>query len=172
MKMRSRFMLLPTALLSLNSASALNLQPMDVAQNRLYPDAELIPVEFKMTSDQVARIRAHYKVPVLRPQVKAWRVKEGGWLYLDQVYGLHDIVTYLVAIDDDGNVTGIEVLTCAEGWCDLYTPEWRGHLVGQRYGKWQPTEVAPMVSGATLSSRHVAEGVKKVLAIHNHYTPK
>jgi hypothetical protein len=173
MKMRARFSLISAAALALaQPAAAIELQTMAEAQKALYPNAKLTPVEFKLTADQVSRLRYEFKVPVLRPQVKAWRIENGGWLYLDQVYGLHDIVTYLVAIDDAGKVTGIEVLTCADGFCGLYTPQWRSTFAGKEYGKWQPSQAVPMVSGATLSSRHVAEGVKKILAIHALYAPK
>jgi len=167
-------MLVPAiAVLGLSeTARAVDLQTLDAAKNRLFPNAKLVPVDFKLSSDQVARLRSEYKVPVLRPQVKAWRAESGGWLYLDQVYGLHDIVTYLVAVNAAGTVQGVEVLTCAEGYCDLYTVDWRSKFIGRVHGKWRPQEAVPMVSGATLSSRHVAEGVKKVLAIHALYAPK
>jgi hypothetical protein len=35
-----------------------------------------------------------------------------------------------------------------------------------------PEEVVPIISGSTLSCVHVAEGVKKVLAIHARYMPQ
>lgn len=173
MKMRVRFSLVSAAALALaQPASAIELQTMAQAQKALYPSEKLSPVDFKLTENEVSKLRYEFKVPVLRAQVKGWRTANGGWLYLDQVYGLHDIVTYLVAIDDKGKVTGVEVLTCADGFCGLYTPQWRGHFAGKEYGKWQPSEAVPMVSGATLSARHVAEGVKKMLAIHSLFTPK
>jgi len=171
--MRSRFLLVPAALIAFSGpVHAVDLQTLASAQERLYPGAKLTPADFTLTDDQYELLKAEYKVPAFRPAVKAWRVEGGGWLYLDQVYGLNDIVTYVVAVSDDGQVRGIEILVCADGFCDMYTPEWRGAFKGQVHGKWQPSEQVPMVSGATLSSFHVAEGVKKILAIHARFLPK
>ena len=49
--------------------------------------------------------------------------------------------------------------------------EWRATLVGRTHGKWNPADVVPNISGTTLSTVHVAEGVKKILAIHARYLP-
>jgi len=171
--MRSRFFLVPTAIVAFCApAQAIDLQTLESAQEKLYPGAKLTPSDFTLSRDDFEALKAEYNVPAFRPAVKAWRAQGGGWLYLDQVYGLSDIVTYVVAVSDDGKVRGLEVLVCAEGFCDMYTPEWRNAFLGQTYGKWDPTQSVPMVSGATLSSVHVAEGVKKILAIHTRFSPK
>jgi hypothetical protein len=44
--------------------------------------------------------------------------------------------------------------------------------VGLEHGRWDPTRTVPMVSGSTLSATHVAEGVKKMLAVHARYRPQ
>lgn len=170
---RFRFSLLPSALLAVVPlASGVDLQSLESARSRLFPDATLVPADFKLTPEQYARLKSEYAVPMLRPAVKAWRTDAGDWLFLDQVYGRDDIVTYLVAVDRGGHVRGIEVLVCAEGYCnEIYTPEWRARLASLIHGRWNPRDAVPLVSGATLSSVHVAEGVKKILAIHARYLP-
>jgi hypothetical protein len=152
-------------------AVAFDVQTLEEAQQRLAPGAKLTPADFKLTPEQFAQLKQQYAVPAIRPAVKAWRVDTGGWLFLDQVYGLNDIVTYLVAVGDDGKVRGLEVLVCADGYCDVFTREWRARLVGASHGKWMPEELVPIVSGATLSTTHIAEGVKKILAIQARYMP-
>jgi hypothetical protein len=170
----SRLLLVPAAIVvaaSAQPASGFELQSLEAAQAKLAAGRRLTPADFRLTPEQHIRLQQEYRVPSLRPAVKAWRIEGGGWLFLDQVYGLNDIVTYLVAIGDDGEVDGLEVLVCAEGYCDIFTPEWRATLVGRTHGKWEPTEVVPMISGATLSCTHVGEGVKKLLAIHARFLP-
>ena len=169
---RALLRLLPAALFAaVPCAHALDLQSFEQAAQKLYPGRKLTPADFKLTPEQFARLKSEYRVPALRPAFKVWQVEGGGWLYLDQVWGLNDIVTYLAAIGADGKLLGIEVLVCAEGYCDLYTPAWRGQLAGRSEGKWAPAEAATIVSGATLSCTHVAEGVKKLLAIHGRFRP-
>lgn len=172
-----RLRLLPAALLpaawlaAAPAALAFNLQTLEEAQQKLYPGRKLTPADFKLAPEQYARLKADFHVPAMRPAIKAWRVEGGGWLYLDQVWGRDDIVSYLAAVSEDGKLLGIEVLVCADGYCDHYTKQWRARLVGLTAGNWEPTEAAIMVSGATLSCTHVAEGVKKLLAIHARYRP-
>ncbi len=171
--MRSLFALVPTALIAFGTpAVAIENQTLAAVQARLYPGAQLTPADFALTESQVERLKQDYDVPFIRSQFKAWRAPIGGWLFFDQVYGLQDIVSYAVAIDAEGAVTGIEILVCAEGFCDIAKPEWGALLIGKTYGKWSPKTGVTTISGATLSSVHVTEGVKKLLAIHAHYLPK
>lgn len=172
--MKHRFLLVPAvALVAAQYAPASDQQTLEQGQQRLFPGAKLIPADFKLSPEQFAQLKAEYKVPSFRPLVKAWRVEGGGWLFLDQVYGLNDVVTYLIGISDDGRLRGIEVLTCADGYCDMYAPEspWRAKLMQATHGRWNPVEKVPVVSGATQSCTHVAEGVKKMLAIHARFLP-
>ncbi len=168
----SQLRFLPLALLATPMVSqAFDLQSLQDGQQKLFPGRKLTPADFKLTPAQFSLLKSEYRVPAMRPAVKAWQVEGGGWLFLDQVWGLNDVVSYLVAVADSGKLLGIEVLVCADGYCDLYTRDWRGQLVGLTHGKWQPTEAVTLVSGATLSCTHVAEGVKKVLAIHARFRP-
>lgn len=147
-------------------------QALEAAIQRIYPGEELISADFKLSPRDYARLKYDYDVPSIRPRVKAWRTAAGDWLFLDQVYGLNDIVTYLLGVNGEGRITGLEVLACAEGYCgSVYTDAWRTQMGKATLGKWQPADVVPLISGATLSTTHVAEGVKKLLAIHAHYLP-
>jgi hypothetical protein len=168
--MHHRLWLIPVAaILASQQVQAYDLQTVQEAQRKLFPGGQLTPFELKLSKEQFAQLKFEYKVPAFRPLFKGWRVENQGWIYLDQVYGLNDIVTYLVGIDEQGHCIGIEVLVCADGYCDLYSPQWRGYFSGLAHGRWDPEKKIPMVSGSTLSAVHVAEGVKKILAVHNRY---
>lgn len=168
--MRAKFLLVPVTALALSTAAfAVDLQTLETGQEKLFPGAKLTKADFTLTQDQFEILKAEFNVPAFRPAFKAWRTEDGSWLILDQVYGLNDVITYLVALTPDGVSKGIEVLVCAENFCDLYTPEWRTQLAGKTIGKWDPAKEVQMVSGSTLSSVHVAEGVKKIVAIHGRY---
>lgn len=172
--MRFRFHLVPALSLAVSAAvHGDQLQSLDDAIDRIYPDQTLEAADFKLAPRDYQRLKFEYQVPSIRPQVKAWRTDTGDWLFLDQVYGLNDIVTYLLGVDTQGRVTGLEVLTCAEGYCDsVFTTQWREQMAQSTHGKWMPEDVVPILSGATLSTTHIAEGVKKLLAIHARYLPQ
>ena len=172
--MRFRFLLVPTVAVSVTAGvNADQLQSLDAAIARIYPGEELTPADFKLEPREYTRLKFEYRVPSIRPQVRAWRTASGDWLFLDQVYGLNDIVTYLLGVNPRGEITGLEILTCAEGYCDsVFTPQWRAQMARARHGHWMPGDVVPLLSGATLSTTHIAEGVKKLLAIHARYLPR
>ncbi len=171
--MQFKFLLVPTLAMTVSAdAQADQLQTLDEAIERIYPNENLLTADFELASRDYNRLKFEYKVPSIRPKVKAWKTQSGDWLFLDQVYGLNDIVTYLLGVDSQGSVTGLEVLTCAEGYCDsVFTQQWRAQMAKSTHGHWMPGDVVTLVSGATLSTTHIAEGVKKLLAIHARYLP-
>jgi Na+-translocating ferredoxin:NAD+ oxidoreductase RnfG subunit len=91
-----------------------------------------------------------------------------GVVITDRVLGKHELIDYAVAISPEGRVLQVEIL------------EYREHYGGQiRESKWRnqfkgKTASAPLklnediynISGATISCRHVTEGVKRVLATY------
>jgi hypothetical protein len=171
--MRSRLLLIPTAVvLAASPAAGLDFETLAAGQANLFPNANLIPIDFSLTDPQVDRLQNEVGVPVLHPQVKVWKASTGGWLFLDQVYGLNDIITYLVALDDKGAVRGVEILVCVEGFCDISTREWRAQFTGKKMNGFDPKAQISNISGETLSATHVAQGVKKVLAIHAMFMPE
>jgi hypothetical protein len=171
--MRSQLLLVPAALvLASGTAAALNFQTLESGQARIFPGARFAPVDFTLTDAQVEALRKVYGVPVKHRQIKAWRVSTGGWLFLDQVFGLDDTISYLVGISPQATVVGVEILVCVQGFCDIATPEWKSQFVGRREGKWVPQSEIRNISGSTLSAMHVAEGVKKTLAIHARFMPR
>jgi len=106
-------------------------------------------------------------------EVKRWRVWEGarpaGWVYWDQVTGKHEFITYAVGIGPDGAVRGVEILEYRESiGHEVRSPKWRSQFAGK-------TSRSPMkfdvdirnISGATLSCRHVTDGVRRLLTTHD-----
>ena len=64
------------------------------------------------------------------------------------------------------------MLTCAQGYCEtVFTEAWREQMAKATHGYWMPEDVVPITSGSTYSTTHIAEGVKKLLAIHASYLP-
>jgi Na+-translocating ferredoxin:NAD+ oxidoreductase RnfG subunit len=100
--------------------------------------------------------------------VRVWAVSGGGWFFVDDVLGKHEFITYAVGLDATGAVRGVEILTYREAYGgQINTPKWRAQFTGK-------TTASPLlldqdianITGATLSCRHVMEGVKRVLSIY------
>lgn len=163
--MRFQFLMIPAAIVAVATpAAALKYQELAAAQEKLYPGATLTPADFTLTAEQVNQLNTEFAVPVMHAETRAWRASTGGWLFLDQVYGLNDVVTYLLAISDQGAVTGLEVLVCVEGFCEIGEPAWKNQFLGKKHSGDLIAETR-QISGSTLSTMHVTEGVKKMLAV-------
>ena len=100
-----------------------------------------------------------------------WRaIKDGktlGWFAVDEVIGKHEFITYAVGLSPDGHVLGVEIMTYRETYGGgVRNAIWRQHLVGKTLADpFKLDEDVPNISGGTLSSRNVMDGVKRVLAI-------
>ncbi len=138
------------------------------AQGVLFPGASLTPVTVTLTADQVAGIEADSGVSVRSRQVRAWKASTGGWLIVDEVLGKHEFIPIAVAFDRHGAVRGVEILEYRESYGDgVRDAAWRAQFTGKRRG-------APLtldadirnIAGATLSSRHITDGVKRLLSTH------
>jgi FMN-binding domain len=84
------------------------------------------------------------------------------------VIGKHLVIDYAVALEPDGRVRQVEILEYRESYGGEITAQsWLDQFVGM-------TGLDPIaldrdirsISGATLSSRHMTEGVKRILALY------
>jgi Na+-translocating ferredoxin:NAD+ oxidoreductase RnfG subunit len=76
------------------------------------------------------------------------------------------MITYAVALTPDGAVKRVEVLEYRETYGgEIRNPAWRQQFVGKRFGsQLQLGKDIKNISGATLSSRHVTDGVRRLVA--------
>ena len=91
-----------------------------------------------------------------------------GWLIVDQVIGKTDIITFALALGPDGAVTSLEILEYREAHgSEVRLPAWRRQFVGRQTK--DPVRLGSdirNISGATLSCRHVTEGVRRLLTLY------
>jgi Na+-translocating ferredoxin:NAD+ oxidoreductase RnfG subunit len=103
---------------------------------------------------------------------QVWRAQAGskflGFFIVDYVIGKHLVIDYAVALDPDGRIRQVELLEYRESYGgEIANPDWLAQFAGKTSR--DPIEINKdirNISGATLSSRHVTEGVKRVLAIY------
>jgi len=168
--MRSRLLWLAAAPVALVATSAMAKVYLGVeqAQALAFPGASFAPAFRPLNDAQVAEIQRLSGVHVLSRDLKAWRVSTGGWFIADQVVGKHEFITFSVAIDRTGAVKDVEILEYRESYGDqVRNSAWRAQFVGKRNGaKLRLDDDIKNISGATLSSRHVTDGVKRLLATH------
>jgi hypothetical protein len=138
------------------------------AQEALLPGVKLAPVPIHLTAEQRRAIELRSGVRVRSPEVQAWRGADGSWFLVDEVLGKHEYITYACALDPRGAVLGIEILSYRETYGgEIRRAAWRRQFAGK-------TAASPLkldadiqnITGATLSCRHITDGVKRLLATH------
>ena len=135
------------------------------AQAQMFPGQALRPAPVELTPEQVAAIRKASGEQPLSKEVKAWRAPDGGWFIVDEVVGKHEFITFALALDHGGAVKDVEIMDYKETYGgQVRDPRWRQQFVGKKPG--EPLKLGDgikNISGATLSSKHVTDGVRRLL---------
>lgn len=154
--------------------AAVYLEPAQ-ARAALWPAAARFePVALDLDAAALARIgeRAGTRVHArFAPKVERAADATGvplGWVVFDAVVGKFELIDYAVGLDAQGTVTGVEVLVYRESHgAEIRNAAWRRQFVGRRGPERMRFEdEIRNLSGATLSCRHLTEGVQRIGALH------
>jgi Na+-transporting NADH:ubiquinone oxidoreductase subunit NqrC len=142
---------------------------VEQAQEAIFPGAAMTPAPVVLTDAQRKAIESASGVRVRNREQQVWRVAGGGWFILDQVLGKHEFITYAVGLLTDGSVKQIEILDYRETYgSEIRDQRWRAQFVGKTSGsELKLDKDVKNISGATLSCRHITDGVKRLLAFHD-----
>jgi uncharacterized membrane protein len=141
----------------------------EAAQHAAFPDAgSFEPI--LIAADVKAAIAHEAGRFAVEPRI--WRVRAGdrflGWFIVDEVIGKVELITYALALDTTGTVKSLDVLAYRESHGDaIRLAAWRAQFAGKRAA--DPVKIDAdirNISGATLSCRHVTEGVRRLLLIY------
>lgn len=141
---------------------------VEQAQQAIFPGEKLSQSFINLTNQQVHEIERRSDTNVRRKQVQLWKSANGGFFIVDEVVGKHEYITYGAGLNPDGTVKQIEIMTYRESYgYEIRNADWRAQFVGKNSS-------APLkldkdiknISGATLSCRHITEGVKRILATY------
>lgn len=163
---------LPLAALAVAPAYAAEYMTVEAAQRAAFPDASaFVPVPVSLSADARARLAEIAQPPGARDP-RIWRAMNGGKLlgtfFADAVIGKQEYIVYALALDAAGRVLRLDVIEYREthGW-EIRNERWRAQFTGKTTA--DPVEVSrdiANISGATLSCRHVTDGVRRLLALN------
>jgi hypothetical protein len=142
------------------------------AQKALFPQADLF-------SEMVLSLNAAQREQVATlagPQpphrsLHAWKAIRGGelagYVFVDEVIGREDFITYAVGIDAAGHLGALEVLAYRESHGgEIRSDAWRRQFAGrQGLGQLRVQTDIKNIAGATLSCEHVTAGVRWLVAL-------
>jgi hypothetical protein len=165
----SRWALAPAAVLLAPVAYGAQYLTVEQAQQLIFPGATFAqPEAVKISDEQRREIERRTGVSVRAREQRVWRVTEGGFFIVDEVLGKHEFITYATGLNADGSVRQIEILDYRESYgYEVRTPAWRRQFVGKRAGDHlKLDDDIRNIGGATLSCRHITDGVKRLLAFY------
>ncbi len=162
----------PVALIAVPPAWGVQYMSLEQAQQQMFPaGSRFEPVALTLGATQKERIAATGAV-VSNMAPRAWLVRAGnaaaGYFFVHEVLGKQELISYAVAIDAEGKVRGVEILAYRESHgYEVRNPRWRAQFNGK--GSSDPLRLdsdIANISGATMSCRHLTDGVRYLLAIH------
>jgi Na+-translocating ferredoxin:NAD+ oxidoreductase RnfG subunit len=141
----------------------------DQAAQLLFPGEKLERREVELTSEQKAAIEKASDEDVRSRKLVAYVGATKNAVFIDQVVGKHEFITIAVGVAADGSVRGTEILEYRETYgYQVRHADWRKQFVGKRKG--DPIKVGSdikNISGATLSSVHVSDGVRRLVQTYD-----
>jgi Na+-translocating ferredoxin:NAD+ oxidoreductase RnfG subunit len=171
-----RITLAPAACLTLAalapaSAFAVDYLSAEQARRQMFPEADQFePREITLDAAQLQALAAA-GTPARSARWALHTARRGGavlgHVVVDEVIGKFELITYAVAINTDGSVRQLEVLSYRESHGhEVRLPAWRRQFAGK-------TATSPLrvgndianISGATLSCTHVTDGVRRIVAV-------
>ncbi|MBW8833210.1 MAG: FMN-binding protein [Burkholderiales bacterium] len=161
----SALVLAPTSVFAVDYLSA------DQAAKLMFPQADRFESrEVKLDAAQMQKLSAQG----VQARSATWPVRVAyhgsatlGYIVIDEVVGKFELISYAVGIAADGAVRQVEILSYRESHGqEIRLPAWRQQFVGKTVASTiQVGEDIANISGATLSCKHVTDGVKRIVAV-------
>ena len=163
------FIALPISAVVAPSTFAVQYLTVDQAQRAIFPGKSFTATPVKLAPAQRKAIEQASGVRVLHEEQQVWRATGGGWFIVDEVVGKHEFITYAIGLNANGSVKQIEVMDYRETYGgEIRNENWRAQFVGKTsQSQLKLDRDIKNVSGATLSCRHITDGVKRLLAFYD-----
>ena len=131
----------------------------------LFPGMKMEPRWMDLSPQDIKTIYKASGEKPLEPRARVFWGPNHEALVIDRVLGKHEFITYAVGISSEGKVTGIEIMDYRETYgYQIRDKEWRQKFTGKTAKDSLKLEKdIPNISGATLSSKHVTDGIRRVL---------
>lgn len=138
------------------------------AQKLIFPTKQFTKYPIVLSEDIQDKMQSASSVRHPFKGDRTWKAADGSYFIVDEVVGKHEMITYAVGIAPNGTVQGIEIMEYVESYgYEVAEDDWRKQFVGK-------TAEDPLklkkdiqnISGATLSCKHLTDGVKRVMVMY------
>jgi Na+-translocating ferredoxin:NAD+ oxidoreductase RnfG subunit len=134
------------------------------AKQIMWQDIAMQKTLITLSKEQMKSISKAAKVRVRNNKINAWKTATGGWFIIDQVIGKHENIDIAVSLYANGKVKSVEVLTYRETYGgQVRNPKWLAQFYNKDNSEYlQLDKQIKNISGATLSCRHITDGVNRL----------
>ena len=141
---------------------------VEQVQKIFFPTKQLSQAPLLISEDLQEKMRVASSIRHPFQGDRIWKTSDGSWLIIDEVVGKHEMITYAVAIAPNGSVLGIEIMEYVESYgYEVAEAWWREQFVGKTAK--DPIKLnqdIQNIGGATLSCKHITDGVKRVAVLY------
>ena len=142
------------------------------AQQLMFPAASAFKdASVQLSTEQMRQIEALSGLPARSVRwrvISAWQGDQLlGYMVLDDVIGKVELISYAVGLGPDARIRQVEILSYRESHgFEIRNAAWRKQFVDKSAGdKLAVGDGISNISGATLSSTHVTDGVRRIAAL-------
>jgi hypothetical protein len=153
-------------------AAAADYLTVPQAQQALFPQADgFAEVALTLTPAQHAQVASLAGAQPPHRSLRAFRALRGtqtlGYVFIDEVIGKEDFITYAAGIDQSGRLAPLEVLSYRESHGgEIRSDAWRRQFAGRaELDALRVQTDIKNIAGATLSCEHVTQGVRWLRAL-------
>lgn len=145
---------------------------IDAAQKAIYPEADAFQdVVLRQSPEQLQAVLVRAGPQPAHGTIRIWSATRNGvplgHLFVDEVIGRQSLITYALGIDTDGSIRNLEIMTYRESHGgEIRNPAWRAQFARRsNLDQLRFRTDIKNISGATLSSEHVTQGVRWLVAL-------
>ena len=161
-----------TAILPAQIVVASTYLTTEAAQRALFPAAQTFDaLTLAPTAEQMKAVKGVAGLQAPHGALRAWTARQAGnivgYVFVDEVVGREDFITYAVGIDTQGKLRPVEILEYRESHGgEIRNKRWLAQFAGRAaQGELRFRADIKNIAGATLSSEHVTAGVRRILAL-------
>ena len=138
------------------------------AQKLIFPNKQFTKYPIVITEQIQDKLQSASSVRHPFKGDQTWRAADGSYFIVDEVVGKHEMITYAVGISPNGTVQGIEIMEYVESYgYEVAEESWRKQFVGKTAeDSLKLKKDIQNISGATLSCKHLTDGVKRVMVMY------
>jgi hypothetical protein len=145
---------------------------IDQAQKAVFPDADQFQEIFvAQNAEQLQALLSRAGEQPAHGVIRIWKATRNGTLighfFVDEVIGRQNLITYAVGIDAGGVLRNLEIMAYRESHGgEVRNAAWREQFNGRKsLDQLHFRTDVKNISGATLSSEHLTEGVRWLMAL-------